>query len=109
MVQKDDRMQVKTTYIQMFANPGRVVPPPRAGLTVIHAQKPTVPYYRFLYDAVGHDWNWTSLKKLSNAALATIIRDPRDEIHVLFVDGVPAGFVELDRRVEGEIEIAQFG
>jgi GNAT superfamily N-acetyltransferase len=25
------------------------------------------------------------------------------------VDGVPAGFVELDFRVEGEIEISQFG
>jgi hypothetical protein len=31
--------------------------------------------------------------------------DPQDEIHVLFVDGVPAGFVELDRRVEDEIEV----
>jgi GNAT superfamily N-acetyltransferase len=109
VVQKDDRMQIKTTYIQMFANPGRVVPPPREELTVIHAQKLTLAYYRFLYDAVGSNWNWTSRNKLSDAALAAIIHDPRDEVHVLFGDGVPAGFVELDRRVEGEIEIAQFG
>ena len=58
---------------------------------------------------MGSDWNWTSRKKLSEAALAAIIHDPRDEVHVLLVDGVPAGFVELDRRVEGEIEITQFG
>ncbi len=25
------------------------------------------------------------------------------------VDGVPAGFAELDRRIEGEIELVQFG
>ena len=29
--------------------------------------------------------------------LAAIIHDPRDEVHVLIVGGVPAGFVELDR------------
>jgi GNAT superfamily N-acetyltransferase len=97
------------TYVEMFANPRRVVPPPRAGLAVVHAQRPTIAYYRFLYDAVGSDYNWTSRKKLSNAALAAIIHDSRNEVHVLMVDGVPAGFAELDRRVEGEIEITQFG
>jgi hypothetical protein len=34
-------MKVKTTYLQMFARPERVVPP-REGLTVVHARKPTV-------------------------------------------------------------------
>jgi hypothetical protein len=32
---------VKTTYLQMFAHPERAVPPPRVGLTVVHAKKPT--------------------------------------------------------------------
>jgi hypothetical protein len=35
-------MKVKTTYLQMFARPERVVPPPREGPTVVHARKPTV-------------------------------------------------------------------
>jgi hypothetical protein len=35
-------MRVKTAYLQMFARPERVVPPPREGLTVDHAKKPTV-------------------------------------------------------------------
>jgi len=30
-------------------------------------------------------------------------------MHVLHVEGVPAGFAELDRRVAGEVELAQFG
>jgi len=47
--------------------------------------------------------------KLSDAELTAILQDPRVEIHVLYADGVPAGFAELDRRVEGEIEIKQFG
>jgi GNAT superfamily N-acetyltransferase len=104
-----DGMTVKTTYLQMFARPERVVPPPREGLTVVHAEKPTVSYYRFLYDAVGRDYDWTSRKKLSDAELADLLNDPRLEVHVLMADSGPAGFAELDRRVEGEIELVQFG
>ena len=102
-------MKVKTTYLQMLARPERVVPPPRKGLTVVHARKPTVAYYRFLYDAVGRDYDWTSRKRLSDAELAALLHDSRLEVHVLTADGVPAGFAELDRRVEGEIELVQFG
>jgi GNAT superfamily N-acetyltransferase len=100
---------VTTTYLQMFARPQRVVPPPKEGLAVVYARKPTLAYYRFLFDTVGKKWHWTGRESLSDAALSAIIHDPKDEIHVLFVDGVPAGFVELDRRVEGEIEISFFG
>jgi GNAT superfamily N-acetyltransferase len=102
-------MIVKTAYLQMFARPERVVPPPRAGLTVVHAQKPTVAYYRLLYDTVGKDYDWTSRNKLSDADLAAILQDSWVEVHVLMADGVPAGFAELDRRIEGEIELVQFG
>jgi len=102
-------MKIKTTFLQMFARLERVVPPPRNGLEVVHAKKPTLRYYRFLYDAVGKDWDWSSRNKLSDATLTAIIHDPKDEIHVLMVEGVPAGFVELDRRIEGEVEISQFG
>jgi GNAT superfamily N-acetyltransferase len=102
-------MLIKVTYLQMFDRPGRSVPPPRDGLIVLHARHPTIAYYRFLYDTVGRDWKWTSRSKLSNDALAAIIHDPRIEVHVLMADGVPAGFAELDRRRDGDIELVQFG
>ena len=102
-------MTDKVSYLQMFAHPRRVVPPPRDALAVVHARQPTVAYYRFLYDAVGRDYDWTSRKKLSDAELAALLNDPRLEVHVLMADGVPAGFAELDRRTEGEIELVQFG
>jgi hypothetical protein len=31
-----------TTYLQTFALPERVVPPPKEGLAVVHAKHPTV-------------------------------------------------------------------
>lgn len=70
---------------------------------------PTVPYYRFLYNAVGNDYHWLSRRKLSDDELAAIIGDPQNELHVLHVDGSPAGFAELDRRRPEEIELVQFG
>jgi GNAT superfamily N-acetyltransferase len=93
----------------MLARPERTVPPPHEGLTVLHAKRPTVRYYRFLYDAVGGPWQWLSRRRLSDAELACLLDDPRDEVHVLQIEGVPAGFAELDRRVADEIELVQFG
>jgi GNAT superfamily N-acetyltransferase len=58
---------------------------------------------------VGRDYDWTTRNKLPDAELAALLDDPRLEVHVLMVDGVPAGFAELDRRTEGEIELVQFG
>ncbi len=102
-------MRHTTFYLQMFARTQRVVPPPRDGLSVLHAKKPTISYYGWLYNTVGGEYHWISRTKLPDAELLAIIHDPRVEVHVLMVAGVPAGFAELDRRVDGEIELTQFG
>jgi GNAT superfamily N-acetyltransferase len=109
MTSQPDEVDVSVYYLELFECPDRSVPPPREGLTVIHAIHPTVAYYRFIYEAVGDDYHWFSRRKMSDEELAALIHDPQVEVHVLHVDGVPAGYVELDRRNEGEIEIPQFG
>src|SRR5207244_738888 len=98
------RVEVKTFYLEMLAPPSYPCPPAYENRVFLHALRPTVPYYRFFYDAVGDQWHWSSRKKLSDAEIAAILNDPKVEMHVLYVDGVPAGFAELDRRQEGEIE-----
>lgn len=105
-MQSDD---VTVFYLEMLAHSQRVVPAPRDGLKVLHSQMPSVAYYRFLYDAVGKDYQWLSRKKLSDNELAAIIHDSHNELHVLHVDGTPAGFAELDCRQRDEIELVQFG
>lgn len=102
-------VDVTVYYLEMLAHTQRSVAPPRDGLTVLHAQTPSVPYYRFLYNAVGGEYNWLSRRKLSDAELGAVIQDPRNELHVLHVDGSPAGFGELDRRQPDDIELVQFG
>jgi GNAT superfamily N-acetyltransferase len=102
-------MPITTTYLEMFSPTGGQVPPPAAQVEVRHIRHPSVAFYRAVYDAVGSPWNWTSRKRLPDAALAEILDDPRVEIHELLVDDVQAGFAELDGRVPDEIELKQFG
>src|SRR5262245_31617174 len=102
-------VDVTTYYLEMLAPNQRDVSPSRDGLTVIHARKPTVAFYRFLYNAVGKDYHWHSRGKLPDAELAATVQNPLNEVHVLYADGTPAGFAELDRRKDGEIELVQFG
>ena len=102
-------VDVTVFSLEMLTAPQRTTPSPRDGLAVLHARQPPVAYYRFLYDAVGRDYHWLSRRKLSDEELATVIHDPLNEVHVLHVDGSPAGFAELDRRQPDEIELVQFG
>jgi GNAT superfamily N-acetyltransferase len=104
-----DPVDVTVYYLEMLAPARRVVAAPRDGLTVRHVPSPTVPYYRALYDAVGGEYHWLSRRKMSDAALADLLGDARNELHVLHVDGAAAGFAELDRRQSNEIELVQFG
>ena len=98
----------KVTYLEMREHVRRTLPPPRAGLTLVHAKNPGVAYYRFLYSAVGGRYCWQSRGKLKDEELAALLRNPLNEVHVLHVEGTPAGFAELDRRTE-EVELVHFG
>ena len=81
------------------------------GLEVVQGihEKPTVSFYRYLYNTVGEDWLWFERRLMQDDALTALIQDPKIEIYVLYVRGAPAGYVELDCRVENDIEIAYFG
>ena len=101
---------VTVTYLEMKSPDQRTAPPGwTEPATIARAERPTISFYRYLYDTVGADWDWFERRRLSDEALAAIIGDDAVEVFVLYVRGVPAGYVELDRRVEGEVEIAYFG
>ncbi len=102
-------IDVTVYYLEMLEPSTRAVPAPQDGLTVVHARKPTIPYYRFLYNSVGEDYRWLSRRNLSDADLAEIVHHPQTEVYVLHIDGTPAGFAEFDRSQENETELVQFG
>ena len=101
---------VTVTYLEMTSPEQRAPAPGRTGPTaVLRAERPPLSFYRYLYDTIGAEWSWYARRRLSDKALAAIIHDDRVEVFVLYVRGAPAGYVELDRRVGKEVEIAYFG
>jgi GNAT superfamily N-acetyltransferase len=104
-----EMLDITVHHLEMLTPTQHSVAAPRDGLTVLHIHSPTVDYYRSLYNAVGERFRWLSRRKMSDDALAAIIGNPRVEMHVLHVDGTPAGFAELDRRQHEGIELVQFG
>jgi len=98
------------TYLQMMRAPEKSPPPrPLRPHAVLRAHHPTVSFYRYLYETVGDDWFWYERKVMDDETLKAIIDDQHVEIYVLYIEGVPAGYCELDRRQENEIELAYFG
>ncbi len=65
-------------------------------------------FYRFLYSEVGKDWRWRDRLVISEHELREAISKPGVSVHVMYVDGVPAGYVELAKSGD-ETEVAYFG
>lgn len=105
------KLAVTITYLEMREPPAAPPPPAPAGprVALMRAERPTVAFYRFLYEAIGTRWLWWERRALDDRALARIVHDPRVEIYVLYVDGAPAGYAELDRRRAPDIDLAYFG
>lgn len=106
-------LDVEVVDLEMREPPVRSAAPapavPRPDLAIVRAERPTVSFYRYLYDHVGGPWLWYERRQLSDQALAAAVQDPAVEVYVLYAAGVPAGYVELDRRAAGEVELAYFG
>ena len=100
---------VKTFYLDMLSPPHERLAPPREAVEIARVERPEIELYRSLYDAVGRDWNWINRRLMSDDELRAIIHDDRVEFHVLYVQGTPAGFCEMDRRADGEVELVYFG
>lgn len=104
-----NQIEVVTTYLEMRAAPRRPSVTPQRGTALLRLDQPSAAFYRFLYDQVGAPWLWYERRQMSDDALLAVITDPKVDIYVLYADGEPAGYAELDRRTRGEIELAYLG
>ena len=108
--QTKKRVETTVTYLEMTERPTRPErAAPVAKLAMLRAEAPTISFYRYMYDTIGAQWTWSDRRELDDDALAAIIHDPDVAIYILYVAGVPAGFVELDGRTKGAVELAYVG
>ncbi len=104
-------MDVTVTYLEMLRPPDAPAspPPPVGSVDVRTLVSVPAAVYRRLYVAVGRDWHWLDRDRLSDAELEALVNDPGVEVHVLHVDGVEAGYAELDRRTADDVRLVYFG
>ena len=105
------KLSARITHLEMLAPPAhRVQMPLGPRLAVFRAKDMPPAFYRYLYEQVGKPHHWLLRRNLPDASLAPVIHSQSVEIQVLYVDGSPAGFFELDlSRLPGEAEITYFG
>jgi GNAT superfamily N-acetyltransferase len=78
------------------------------GAMLMSMNAPDARFYRFLYGTVGEQWRWRDRLIMPENELETILGASETSVHVLYVHGIPAGYVELFRQGE-DTEIAYFG
>ncbi|MEX2615021.1 MAG: GNAT family N-acetyltransferase [Alphaproteobacteria bacterium] len=103
---------ITITSLEMRARPKRAgARPPlfKRPVMLLRAERPTLSFYRYLYNTIGRDWCWYERRQMDDNALARIIHDDSVAVYVLYVGGVPAGYVEIDSRRHVSVEIAYLG
>lgn len=104
------RHKTIVTHLEMLAEPRLPpAPKPHGKFALMRAEKPPLHFYRYLYDTIGRHYVWVSRRTLSDEELAAIIHDGDVEIYVLYVNGTPTGFAELDFRHAGRAELSFLG
>ena len=76
---------------------------------LLKLKHPPVHFYRYLYESVGKPHVWVERRRLSDDALAETVQHDQVDIYVLYCDGAPAGYFELDFRSPPSAGLAYFG
>lgn len=104
-------LQANVTTLVMHSIPETPVPIPNGdrSIHVLKVRQIPLGYYRYLYETVGRAHHWTS-RLLPDEALAREVHNPKMRMRVLYCDGVPAGWFELDAgRAPRETRLVHFG
>jgi GNAT superfamily N-acetyltransferase len=98
------------TFLKMTARPANLPPMPMSPrLALMKAERIPLHFYRYLYDAVGGNWLWVERLGLSDDMLARKVHRESVEISVLYANGAPAGYYELDFTAPERTNLVYFG
>lgn len=105
------KLHARITHLEMRERPSmRIAMPHGQRVAIMRARQMPLSFYRYLYREVGRPHHWLLRRNSDDAELIEAIHAPTAQIDVLYVDGCPAGFGELDlARLPEEAEILYFG
>jgi len=103
-------VETVVTYL-VAKEPPHAPPPMPAGSHLALMKVDGIPlhYYRYLYHAVGVNWLWFERLLLDDAALAAKVHRDGVDIFVLYANGAPAGYYELDFSRSERTTLVYFG
>lgn len=101
---------VTRTYLEM-TDPAEFEPAYRSDITPVIARAERCPasFYRYLYREVGRRYHWVERLDWTDDQILEHLRQPSLSLWVMYVDGSPAGYFELQREEDCSIEVAYFG
>ncbi len=101
----------RITHLEMHAPPPqRIHAPTGFALALMRVEAMPLHFYLYLYEVIGRPHHWQMRRGLDDAALSAAIHAESTAIEVLYCDGAPAGFFELDfTALPASAEIKYFG
>lgn len=109
-MKKPKSLKTVVTNLEMTARPKSVAPLPlNRKLALMKADYIPLHFYRYLMYRTGKPWHWVMRLRMEDAELKTIVHAPTTDIFVLYMDGSPAGFFEIERKDPAVGELSYFG
>jgi GNAT superfamily N-acetyltransferase len=102
--------EVIRTYLQMKnAADHRAVPLEDTRVRIERAKNCPASFYRYLYQEVGGNYHWVDRLNWSDQQIREHISQPGVSVWVMYCEGAPAGYFQLQKHEDHSIEIAYFG
>lgn len=103
-------VEAVVTFLSMERPPATYPPRPTgAQFALMKAERIPVHYYRYLYGEVGRNWLWIERHGLGDEELSAAIHKDGIDVFILYANGVPAGFFELEFDQARRANLAYFG
>jgi GNAT superfamily N-acetyltransferase len=103
-------VETTVTYLEMPAPPAHLPPMPLSPrLALMKSENIPLHYYRYLYSAVGASWLWFERLLLDDETLSAKVHRAAVEVFVLYANGSPGGYYELDFSKPKRANLVYFG
>jgi ribosomal protein S18 acetylase RimI-like enzyme len=80
-----------------------------AHVRIDRVERCPISFFRYLYREVGRAHHWVDRLTWTDEQVAARLTNPRVSLWVMYVDGAPAGYAELERHPDDSVEIVYFG
>ncbi len=105
----DNSEGVITNYLQMTSLTELNAKTDARGMGLMECEIPQYKFNRYLYQTVGESWDWIDRLVWTDEQWQCYTQDEHLRTWVAYVKGTPAGYFELQKQGDGDVEIAYFG